>query len=68
MDGGESLWDVVHRPFMDRELNRRQVKAIVKRGLLAAHGSYRGMMDVFHMPAGDYQKLMDFLRHYRLKP
>jgi len=68
MDGGETFWDLVHRPFMDRELNRRQVKAIIRHGLIAARGSYREMLNIFHLPGSDYQKLMDFLRHYKLKP
>jgi len=66
--GGESFWDVVYRPFMERELNRSQVKAVVKRGLMAAHGNYQDLLDIVHLPRADYQKFMDFLRHQKLKP
>lgn len=65
---GEDFWSVVYQPFMDRELNRSQVKTIVRKGLLAVDGNYRRLLDVFHLPSTDYQKFMDFLRHHELKP
>ena len=64
---GTSFWDGVYKPFMERDLNRQQVRAIVSRGLIEARGSYRKLMEILHIPAGDYQKFMDFLRHHRLK-
>jgi hypothetical protein len=30
--------------------------------------SYRALLEAFHLPARDYQKFMDFLRHHHLKP
>jgi DNA-binding NtrC family response regulator len=68
IDGRESFWDVVYHPFMARDLNRAQVMAVVRRGLTAAHGSYRRLLDQFHLQESEYQKFMDFLRHHRLKP
>jgi hypothetical protein len=53
---------------MERDLNRSQVKKIIRQGLLAAGGSYRKLIEVLHLPADEYQKFMDFLRHNRLKP
>jgi DNA-binding NtrC family response regulator len=67
IDGG-SFWDVVYTPFMDRDINRTQVRALVKQALLEAEGSYRGLLDVLRIVSDDYQKLMDFLRHHQLKP
>lgn len=66
--GQQSFWDAVHGPFLNRDLNREQVRAIVRDGLTEAGGSYRRLIDLFRMAAGDYQKLMDFLRHHNLKP
>ncbi len=66
-DGG-NFWDVVHAPFLDRTLNRSQVKALVRQGLTDAGGSYRQLLDILRLPPSDYQKLMDFLRHHDLKP
>ena len=65
---GEDFWTVVHEPFMERELNRAQVKALIRKGLVDARGSYRDLLGVMRMAAGDYQRFMDFLRHQRLKP
>lgn len=65
---GESFWGVVYTPFMDRNLNRGQVRAFMKRALLEGEGSYRKLLDVLRLGSDDYQKLMDFLRHHQLKP
>jgi hypothetical protein len=66
-DGG-SFWDVVHQPFLNRDLNRTQAREIISQGLLAARGSYRRMSVLFNIKPDQYQKFMDFLRHHRLKP
>lgn len=63
-----NFWDVIYTPFMERHLNRSQVKAIVKQGLIEAQNSYRDLLDVFGLSMNDYQKFMDFLRHHQLKP
>jgi transcriptional regulator with GAF, ATPase, and Fis domain len=68
VDNRESYWDVVYPLFMDRELSRSQVRAILNKGLARADGSYQKLVALFNMPAEDYQKFMDHLRHHRLKP
>lgn len=66
--GAESFWDAVHRPFLDRELNRSEVRMVVSEGLTLTRGSYKRMLDLFGVKQDDYLKFMDFLRHHRLKP
>jgi transcriptional regulator with GAF, ATPase, and Fis domain len=66
--GEDSFWDTVHRPFLDRDLNRAEVREIISAGLQSSRGSYKRLMAVFGMASGDYLKFMDFLRHHRLKP
>ena len=66
--GGVSFWAAVHEPFMKRELNRSQVKAFIKKGLVNSEGSYQALLQILGVPQADYQKFMDFLRHHRLKP
>jgi transcriptional regulator with GAF, ATPase, and Fis domain len=68
VEQGRSFWDIVHEPFLDRDLNRTQAREIVSQGLLAARGSYRRMSVLFNIRPDHYQKFMDFLRHHRLKP
>ncbi|MFZ5788418.1 MAG: sigma-54-dependent transcriptional regulator [Acidobacteriota bacterium] len=65
---GRSFWDVVHEPFMNRDLNRAQVRSLIRRGLVKTQGSYRDLVAEFNLPDSDYQRFMDFLRHHRLKP
>ena len=66
--GGEDFWQVVYEPFMQRDLNRAQVKAFMKKGLVDTKGSYRQLVELLRLPSSSYQKLMDFLRHHGLKP
>ncbi|MBV8214964.1 MAG: sigma-54-dependent Fis family transcriptional regulator [Verrucomicrobia bacterium] len=68
VEQGRSFWDIVHEPFLDRDLNRAQVREVISQGLLAARGSYRRMSVLFNIRPDHYQKFMDFLRHHRLKP
>lgn len=64
---GESFWEVVYEPFMDRDLNRSQVRSIVRKGLVQSHGSYKKLMKIFRVDEKEYHRFMDFLRHHRLK-
>jgi DNA-binding NtrC family response regulator len=64
----EDFWNVVHRAFMARDLNRSQVRALIAKGLAEAKGSYRELIALLGLPPSAYQKFMDFLRQNRLKP
>jgi DNA-binding NtrC family response regulator len=66
--GEETFWDLVHGPFLDRELNRETVRDLISLGLASSRGSYKKMVELFGIDAADYLKFMDFLRHHRLKP
>jgi transcriptional regulator with GAF, ATPase, and Fis domain len=66
--GNANFWEAVHGPFLNRDLNRSQVRALIRRGLRRSGDSYRGLVETLGLPDTDYQKLMDFLRHHRLKP
>jgi DNA-binding NtrC family response regulator len=63
-----SFWSTVHGAFINRDLNRAQVRAFISSGLDAARGSYRDLVDLLGLPQADYQRFMDFLRHHDLKP
>jgi DNA-binding NtrC family response regulator len=65
---GESFWHVIYEPFMDRELNRSQVRGIVATGLSETRGSYKRLVSLLGIDSSHYLKFMDFLRHHRLKP
>ena len=67
-EGELTFWQAIHKPFIERDYNRSQLKIIFERGLEEAHGSYKNLLILFNLPESDYQKFMDFLRHQRLKP
>lgn len=62
------FWSTVYSRFMNRDLNRREMKTFVRAGLHAAHGNYRRLIGLLRLPDSDYQRFMDFLRHHDLKP
>ena len=66
--GSGSFWNVVYEPFMERELNRGQVQAVIEEGLRRSNWSYKRALRVFGVASGDYLRFMDFLRHHQLKP
>jgi len=68
MMGNASFWKTVHGPFLNRDLNRSQVRELIRRGLRRSDNSYRELVETLHLRDSDYQKFMDFLRHHRLKP
>ncbi|MGH7495168.1 MAG: sigma 54-interacting transcriptional regulator [bacterium] len=66
-DKRESFWEVVRKPFLRRDLNRVQVKAIIQRGLEEA-GSYKEVMKVFNVPPQDHKTFLNFLQTHGLRP
>jgi hypothetical protein len=58
----------VHQPYLDRDLNRLEVREIIAGGLSRASGSYKDLLPIFGISGPDYLKFMDFLRHHQLKP
>lgn len=59
--GQYHFWDDVHRLFMDRDITRHDLRALVRLGLEATRGSYRMLLSVFGMPGADYKRFMNFL-------
>jgi two-component system response regulator HupR/HoxA len=66
--GAGTFWELVHEPFLERDLNRDQVREIVAGGLSRSGGNYKRLLALFGIAQEDYLKFMDFLRHHRLKP
>jgi hypothetical protein len=68
MSGERNFWELVYRPFMNRDLSRADVRAIIAEGLKCSDGSYKRLVDLVGIAESDYLKFMDFLRHHDLKP
>jgi hypothetical protein len=58
---GKSFWAVVHPLFIQRELTKTDVREIIRRGLEQTQGSYRKLIELFHMTPGDYKRFLAFL-------
>jgi transcriptional regulator with GAF, ATPase, and Fis domain len=68
IDREGNFWDLVHQPYLERDLNRLEVREIIAQGLTRSGGSYKKLLDDFGLDQADYLKFMDFLRHHHLKP
>jgi hypothetical protein len=62
---GESFWTAVAAPFVDRDIARSDVMAVIAAGLERTSGSYRVLVERFNMPPSDYKKFMNFLHKHR---
>jgi two-component system nitrogen regulation response regulator NtrX len=58
---GESFWTVVYPAFIDRDLTRADLRQLVKAGLQHTQGSYRKLVELFHMQPADYKRFLAFL-------
>lgn len=67
VDKGESFWDIISKPFMNRDLSRSQVIAIIQKGLKEA-GNYKGLARLFNIPLSKHKKFLNFLQAHQLKP
>jgi DNA-binding NtrC family response regulator len=62
--GKESFWTTVYPSFMMRDITRDDLRFIVQTGLERTRGSYRLLVEHFNMPAGDYKRVLGFLRQH----
>jgi DNA-binding NtrC family response regulator len=65
MRRGEDFWTVVAAAFRARELTRKDLMAIVDRGLRETRGSYRGMLKIVNLPPTEYKRLHACLYQHR---
>lgn len=65
---GESYWLVVKQPFMERDMKRSEVRAVIEQGLRSSGGSYKKLLPLFNIPEVEYKKFIDHLRLYNLQP
>jgi transcriptional regulator with GAF, ATPase, and Fis domain len=61
----QSFWTVVYGPFMSRDLTRDTLRTLVSLGLQRTGGSYRDLLELFHMAPGDYKRFLNFLRKHQ---
>jgi transcriptional regulator with PAS, ATPase and Fis domain len=64
----QPFWELVHRLFLNRDLTRHDIRELVRCGLQATHGNYRGVLHLFGIPPSDYKKFMNFLSTHDCAP
>ena len=63
--GRESFWSAVYPTFMERDMTRDDLRALVRKGLEETGGSYRILTERFNMPPGDYKRFLNILRKHQ---
>jgi len=61
ISGGYQFWTHVHPMFMNRDITRGDLRQLIRRGLSATGGNYRGVLQLFGMEDGDYKRFLNFL-------
>jgi DNA-binding NtrC family response regulator len=62
--GGERVWDVIHQPFLDRDLTRDTVRRVIGFGLAQAGGQHEGLRELLGLSRDEHRRLMTFLRKF----
>jgi len=55
------FWEDIHALFIGRDITRADLRRLIRRGLAASSGSYRGLLKLFGLPQDDYKRLLNFL-------
>jgi transcriptional regulator with PAS, ATPase and Fis domain len=66
LTAGKSFWKAVKEPFLDRELNRYEVKSLISQALAKVGGKYVNTLDLLNIDRSDYNKLIKFLHKNRI--
>jgi transcriptional regulator with PAS, ATPase and Fis domain len=59
--GNYSFWAHIYPLFLDRDITRHDIRELIRRGLSVTRGNYRGLLELFKIPADDYKRFMNFL-------
>ena len=56
-----SFWEHIYPMFINRDITRADIMAIVRQALLETSGNYRAVLQVLGMPPNDYKRFLNFL-------
>jgi transcriptional regulator with PAS, ATPase and Fis domain len=68
IESGESFWEVIWRPFIDRELDRDTVKSILYYFYTDSSHRFINLVKRLNIDENDYQKFMSLLYKYKIDP
>jgi transcriptional regulator with PAS, ATPase and Fis domain len=66
LKAGKTFWEVVKKPYLDRELNRSEAKCLIEKALIEAGGKYKDSLKIFNLEDKEYNNFMRFLHANRL--
>jgi transcriptional regulator with PAS, ATPase and Fis domain len=66
LEKGKSFWETVKEPFLERELNREQARAVIAEALEKTGGNYKETLKLLNVDEADYVRFMKFLYRNRL--
>jgi len=56
-----SFWEHVYPMFINRDITRAEIIAVVRRALAETSGNYRAVLQLLGMAPGDYKRFLNFL-------
>jgi len=65
---GEGFWELIWRPFIDRDLDRNTVKHILKTFYTENSHSFKKMTRYLNVHESDYKKFMSLIYKYKIDP
>jgi DNA-binding NtrC family response regulator len=68
LNTGQSFWQLIWKPFIDRELDRNTVKRILKHFYTESAYNFRQMIGSLNMDTSDYPKFMSLIYKYKIDP
>ena len=67
LEEGKTFWKVVKEPFLNRDLNREQVRAVISKAQMKVGGKYKNLLHLFGIRESEYKNFMSFLYDNDLK-
>jgi transcriptional regulator with PAS, ATPase and Fis domain len=61
VSGNSSFWNEVYQLFLNRDITRNDVRALVRKGLVTTCGNYKALVKLFGMPSDDYKRFLNFI-------
>jgi transcriptional regulator with PAS, ATPase and Fis domain len=68
LETGKDFWEVVRKPFLNHDLNRKEVKGLLNELLEKHGGKYKELLKPLNIKAEDYKKFLNFINDNDLKP
>jgi two-component system response regulator HydG len=65
---GGCFWDTAWRSFLDREINREELRGLLARAFAENGGSLRRLARALHIAEGDYPRFVSALHKYDVHP